>query len=95
MSEVTEGVCTKCGKHPVKENGLCGWCIRREGGGGKKPGSARKKKCLDMSAVTVNASDKNHKLSVAFDIDVNISNVRINGNWPDPAKDSEGKAKEE
>jgi hypothetical protein len=43
---------------------------------------------LDMTAIHIHASEKKHKITVAFDIDalLSISNVRIVGRWPNPTE---------
>lgn len=88
-------VCIKCHKHKARKgSALCGWCWRKTGPE-ETPESATKKepkeKEIDLTAVTVSSRDKTRKISIAFDLDIQISNVRINGSWPDPEPESDEK----
>jgi hypothetical protein len=48
-----------------------------------------KEKEIDLTAVTVSSRDTSRKISISFDLDIQISNVRINGSWPDPEPEEE------
>lgn len=45
---------------------------------------------IGLTAVTVTAKEQSQKISIAFDVDVRISNVRIIGNWKAPGEKEEG-----
>ena len=65
--------CTECGKHPAKTGSdLCGWCARRKDGGSEK-----KHKPADLVGVTVAASERRQKITLQFDVNLDIGSVRI------------------